>query len=55
MSKQQSKVKLPSILDPDFRYIRADDTDILRTWKRQGWQPPTEYRTDYLFKQEKGA
>ena len=23
--------------------------DVMATWKRHGFKPPTEYRTDYFF------
>lgn len=28
--------------DPRFRYTPAAQTDVTRTWRRQGWVPPTE-------------
>lgn len=40
--------------DPNFEYIRAELTDVARGWRKAGWMPPTEYRTDYNFGKEKG-
>jgi hypothetical protein len=48
----------PSVFDEEFKYVRAMDTDISRTWRKMGWLPPSEYRTDYLFatnREEKGV
>lgn len=40
--------------DPDFVYTPADQTDITVGWRKTGWIPPTEYRTDFNFNKEKG-
>ena len=42
------------IYDEDFEYVPADSTDITKTWRKLGWIPPTEYRTDFNFNKEKG-
>lgn len=34
--RQQTEVR-PSILNKDFKYHCAADTDVQRTWKRFGW------------------
>lgn len=52
-----TKRKLPTakLYDPDFEYTPAEHTNVTALWRKLGWTPPTEYRTDYNFKQEKGA
>lgn len=27
--------------------------DVMKTWRKFGFVPPTEYRTDYKFKEQK--
>ena len=47
-----------SLLKDNFKYIPADKTDISVTFKKHGFVPPSEYRTDYLFainRKEKGV
>jgi len=29
--------------------------DVQSVWRRYGWMPPTEYRNDWLFKQNREA
>jgi len=29
--------------------------DVQAVWKRFGWRPPSEYREDFLFKQNREA
>jgi hypothetical protein len=30
--------------------VWTSGSDVLATWKRTGWIPPSEYRDDYFFK-----
>ena len=39
-----------SILDPRFKYTSAISTDVMRTWKKFGFEPPTE--TGRISRQE---
>ena len=50
--KSKNKVSRPGTLfDPSFVYMKG--ADVQRTWKKYGWQPPTEYRNDYEFKKNR--
>ena len=37
----------------DYRFIYKSGSDVLATWKKTGWVPPSEYRTDYEFGKRK--
>ena len=47
-------VRLAKWQDPNFEYVHAEHTDVSKGWRKLGWTPPTEYRTDYNFGKEKG-
>lgn len=49
---QGRKAATPGTLfDPTFVYMKG--SDVLATWRRYGWAPPTEYRNDYEFKKNR--
>lgn len=49
---REPKVARPGTLfDPSFVYMKG--SDVQRTWRRYGWQPPSEYRNDYEFKKNR--
>jgi hypothetical protein len=37
----------------NFRWTSGANVQAI--WKKYGWQPPSEYRNDYLFKQNREA
>jgi hypothetical protein len=49
--KKQEKLKepLPMATDRDSRFIYASGANVMATWKKYGFVPPTEYRDDYMF------
>ncbi len=54
----EQKRELNSLLKNNFKYTPSDKTDINTTFKKYGFVPPTEYRTDFLFRanrEEKGV
>jgi hypothetical protein len=42
-------------LDKDSRFKWTAGADVMRTWRKHGFVPPTEYREDYLFKLNREA
>jgi hypothetical protein len=41
--------------DTNSRFIYTKGSDVLKTFKKYGFVPPTEYREDYLFKLNREA
>jgi len=38
-----------------FTFKWSAGADVQKVWKRYGWRPPSEYRNDYLFAQNRDA
>ena len=36
-------------IDTDSTFVYQTGSDVQRTWRKFGWTPPTEYRSDYEF------
>ena len=46
---EKLKDPLPMATDRDSRFIYASGSNVMSTWKKYGFIPPTEYRDDYMF------
>lgn len=50
MQKQEKlKEPLPLAIDRDSKFVYASGSNVMGTWKKYGFIPPTEYRDDYMF------
>ena len=51
--REQIKNKTNLAISKNSQFVYKAGADVLATWKKQGWQPPSEYRTDYEFGKRK--
>lgn len=49
--EKQKKLKhdLPLAIDRDSKFVYASGSNVMATWRKYGFVPPTEYRDDYMF------
>jgi hypothetical protein len=47
--------KPPLALDKDSKFVYTAGADVMATWKKYGFVPPSEVRTDYLFGKNREA
>jgi hypothetical protein len=40
-------------VETNSRFVWTTGADVMKTWKRHGFRPPTEYRNDYFFKKNR--
>lgn len=45
--------KPPLALDKHSKFVYTKGADVMKTFKRFGFAPPTEYRDDFLFKKNR--
>jgi hypothetical protein len=51
---QIPKEKKPSLAtDTNSKFVYSNGADVMKTFKRYGFVPPSEYREDYLFKKNR--
>jgi len=43
----------PRLTDTNSTFVWTKGADVMKTFKRHGFVPPSEYRTDYLFKKNR--
>lgn len=45
--------KAPLMLEKNSKFIYTKGADVMKTFKRYGFIPPTETRNDFLFKKNR--
>jgi hypothetical protein len=50
--KEVSK-KVPLATDRESQFVWLAGSDVMQTFKRHGFVPPSEYRNDFLFKKNR--
>lgn len=43
----------PLATDKNSKFVYQSGSDVQKTWRKYGWTPPSEYRTDYEFGKHK--
>lgn len=47
--QKKREERLPMACDTNSKFIYQSGSDVQKTWRKYGWVPPSEYRTDYEF------
>jgi hypothetical protein len=48
--EEPKEVKPSMAVERNSKFVWTRGADVMKTFKRYGFIPPTEYRDDYLFK-----
>ena len=52
--EEKKAVRPPLAIDTNSKFVYQSGADVQKTWRKYGWVPPSEYRTDYEFSKHKG-
>lgn len=50
---KETPKKLPMAIDRDSKFVWTTGSDVMKTFKKYGFVPPSEVRNDYLFKKNR--
>ena len=53
VEEKPKEKKMPMMLDKGSKFVYTKGADVMKTFKRYGFVPPTEYRDDFLFKKNR--
>lgn len=53
VEKVEKKPKQPMACDTNSTFVYTGGADVQKIWRKHGWTPPSEYRSDYLFKKNR--
>ena len=51
----KEEAKPPMACDTNSKFVYQGGADVQKVWRKYGWVPPSEYRTDYEFGKHKGV
>jgi hypothetical protein len=51
---ENQKQEQEFLADQESRFIWTAGADVQKVWRKHGWQPPSEYREDFLFSKNRG-
>jgi hypothetical protein len=52
--KEEKKVVAPALaIDINSKFVYSNGSDVMKTFRRYGFVPPSEVREDYLFKKNR--
>ena len=53
VEEPKKKPKPALAIDSGSRFVYSKGSDVMKTFKRHGFIPPSEYRDDFLFKKNR--
>jgi hypothetical protein len=53
VERVEAPKKLPLAIDRESKFVWTTGSDVMKTFKKYGFVPPSEYRNDYLFKKNR--
>lgn len=53
--EKKKKPKTAMATDLNSTFVYQSGANVQATWRRYGWTPPTEYRSDYEFAKNREA
>ena len=53
VEEKPKELRPAMMIDKNSVFVYTKGSDVMKTFKRHGFVPPTEYRNDYLFKKNR--
>ena len=53
VERKEEPKRLPLAVDRDSKFVWTSGSDVMKTFKKYGFVPPSEVRNDYLFKKNR--
>lgn len=53
IENEPQKPSFQYAVESNSKFVWTTGADVMKTWKRHGFVPPTEYRDDFFFKKNR--